>query len=178
MAYLVETIALIVIISTLLWVLVFRSLPSATPYLPISKKTFPFIKQSLNLNSESVFYDLGCGDGKVVDYISRAYPNVKCVGIEKSWLPYWLAKFRNRNNLNVIIGRRNFFLEDLSAATHIYLYLFPVLMPKLLEKFKTELKFGTVVLSCDFTFPNIAPIESIKTGKPPGFGGTIYKYIF
>jgi SAM-dependent methyltransferase len=178
MVYLLGVIAIIVLTSLLVWVLILRSMASATPYVPISRKLFPFIEQELALGDNSVFYDLGCGDGKVVAYIAKKYPGVQCVGIEFSLMPYLLSRYRTRNLPNVTIKHRNFLTEDISQATHIYLYLFPVLMPKLLQKFQAELQNGTKVLSCDFKFPEIVAEHQVKTGRPAGLGGTIYSYIF
>lgn len=178
MVYLLGVLVIIALVSLLVWVLILRSLASATPYVPISKKLFPFIEKELALQSGAVFYDLGCGDGKVIAHIARSYPDVRCIGIEYSMVPYLAARLRIRNLPNASVHRRNFLNEDMADATHVYLYLFPVLMPRLLQKFKHELKSGTVVLSCDFKFPEILPTSHVNTGRPAGLGGTVYRYVF
>ncbi|MEK7211069.1 MAG: hypothetical protein AAB731_00360, partial [Patescibacteria group bacterium] len=66
------------------------------------------------------------------------------------------------NPRNVKILRKNFFRADLSAATHIFTYLFPKPMNELLPKFKKELKPGARVVSCDFLFKEKEPAEIIE----------------
>src|ERR1700722_1820864 len=136
MVYLLGAVIVIILIAVLVWILLLRSLASATQIVPISRKIFPFVENEMDLSENSVFYDLGCGDGKMVSHIARKYPDVQCIGIEHSLIPYLAAKFRTRKLPNAEIRHTDFFQEDVSAATHIYLYLFPVLMPKLLTKFR------------------------------------------
>jgi SAM-dependent methyltransferase len=178
MVYLIGVIVIVALISLLFWVLILRSMASATPYVPISSKLFPVFEHELQLEDSSVFYDLGCGDGKVVAHIARNYPDVRCIGIEFSGIPYLVARIRTRSMPNVRIEHADFFTKDISDATHVYMYQFPILMPRLLEKFKKELQSGTKVLSCDFKLPEIIPRDVVKTGRPAGFGGTIYTYVF
>jgi hypothetical protein len=49
---------------------------------------------------------------------------------------------------------------------------------KLLKKFKSELKEGTLVYSLDFPFSNKEPEEVRDLGKENRFGHTIYIYRF
>jgi hypothetical protein len=91
------------------------------------------------------------------------------MGVERSWLPFFMAKFKLRkvaqNRLSLVRG--NFFKTDLSSTDRIFVYLFPKLMNDLLPKLQRELKPGTRVISCDFEFKGKEPVKIIQLDRPP-----------
>lgn len=137
---------------------------SSVPFVPVKKKTLNKIVSALNLDEQSILYDLGCGDGRVLFAAQRAHPQISCVGIEISPFPFLLAKikqaFSPKKNVHIFYG--DFFNLDISKATHIFLYLFPETLDILLPKLKRELKTGSKVISCDFEFSKIKPEKIIE----------------
>jgi SAM-dependent methyltransferase len=142
------------------------------------------IRDLLNLNDDSIFYDLGCGTALLLTECSSRYPQVKFVGIDNSPFSYVFSKMRTKvrtvlsGRKNISIKFANFFTVDLSQATHIYLWIYVRDLDKLLTKFETELKPGTLVYSLDFPFSHKEPAKVVDLGKEHKFGHTLYVYDF
>lgn len=154
---------------------------SLIPFVPVRKKILNEIISALELNEQSILYDLGCGDGRILFAATEINPHISCVGIEIAPFPFLLAKvkkvFSFSRNVRILYG--NFFKTNLSSASHVFLYLFPEALEKLLPKLETELKSGSRVISCDFKFskrePNkIIEIKSTKWQK----NKKLYVYVF
>ncbi len=172
--------ALLGAIGYLVFLLVFLwfSLTIKVPFISIPKEILPAIEKALALNEKSVVYDLGCGDGRVLAFLSRKNPNAAYIGIEKNLFAYFLAKRKIKSrNPKIILG--DFFAHDLSQASHIFLYLYPLLLNQLLPKFQKELKPGTIVVSCDYQFQNKPADQIINLNRPAhSLGRTLYLYKF
>ncbi len=154
---------------------------SKVPFVPCRSSVLREIVDALNLNDNSVLYDLGCGDGRVLFTVTKNYKNVSCIGYEIAPFPYMLAKMRKffsrAKNVSIFYG--DFFKVDLSNASHLFLYLFPALLDELLPKFQKELKKGTRIVSCDFKFKNMEPAEVIEMkSKKWQTNRKLYVYIF
>ncbi len=152
------------------------------PFVPIPKEILQNIVNALALRPDDMFYDLGCGDGRVLDAALAAQPKIHCFGVEYDPWPAFLARWRLRkhikNNLARII-RGDMFKQDFNQATVIYTYLFPEYMNKLLPKLQRELKPGSRLVSCDFFFANKEPLEIIDLNRPKNkLGRFIYIYQF
>jgi SAM-dependent methyltransferase len=134
----------------------------------------------LQLKENSVFYDLGCGTASLLIECSKVFPSAKFIGIDNSPFSYVSSKIRARLNgsKNISIKFGNFFDSDLAQATHIYLWIFVKDIDKLLKKFKSELKSGTLVYSLDFAFSEKEPEKIIDLGRRKKFGHTLYVYKF
>ncbi|MDB5237537.1 MAG: ribosomal protein methyltransferase [Parcubacteria group bacterium] len=130
----------------------------------------------------SVVYDPGCGDGRVLFAIAKKNPRARYVGIELRLFPYLLAKRQRRMHPEADIRfiRGDSFKQDLSKATHVYTYLYPKVMDKLLPKLQNELRPGTVLISLDFQFKDkeaerTIPLSGAAEGK---LGKLLYVYRF
>lgn len=158
----------------------FQEFTGRAPFIPISSRMIPDIADALRLREGSVLYDLGSGDGRVSRALANMYSETKVVGIERSFVPFILSKlfsYRNpRPNLSFI--RSDFFKMSFADATHIYLYLFPGVMPDLLITLQSELRPGTRVVSCDFTFPGKEPKEVIDLSETHRSKYKLYVYEF
>jgi 16S rRNA A1518/A1519 N6-dimethyltransferase RsmA/KsgA/DIM1 with predicted DNA glycosylase/AP lyase activity len=137
---------------------------------PIPKAVEENILEALKLGNESVLYDLGCGDGRVLLRASEKYPSARCIGVEKSVFPFLLAKFYTRKYKNITIKREDIFKTDVPGATHIFIYLFPQVLEKLLPILKEKCKAGTRIVSCDFENKNwqsteIIPLPENNSGR-------------
>ena len=143
---------------------VFSTFNSA-PFVRVSKNVMPKIIELLEIKNDSVVYDLGCGDGRVLMECYEHNKNARYVGIEKSITTYILAKIKTRKINNIIILFGDFFKKDLSGATHVFLYVLPETMDKLFPKLKRELKNGSIAVSCSFEFSHKKPSKTIKPNK-------------
>lgn len=151
------------------------------PFIPLSNLVVDIVAKIFEMKDGDVFYDLGCGDGRVVKACSVAYPKAKCIGIERDFVPYTLARINTRNisKNRLEILKKDIFHSDISDATHIFTYLFPALLDKLLPKLEKELKSGTILVSVDFKFSKKEHEEVIDLGRPLWkLGRKVYIYKF
>ena len=127
------------------------------PFVPTRAADIEFIVKELGVSRKDVFYDLGCGNGKVV-FLVEKLTGAKTQGFELTWWTYLWAQLKK-----LLIGsksrfvNKNFFKADWSEATVIYGYLYPMLMGQVQEKFIVECKPGSVAIIRDFSFPNLKP---------------------
>ncbi|KKR45407.1 MAG: hypothetical protein UT81_C0014G0024 [Parcubacteria group bacterium GW2011_GWA2_40_14] len=132
------------------------------PFVPIPESICQKIIENLKLDNDSILYDLGCGDARVLREATKKYPRLKAVGVEMAFVPYLLAKFHTRNNKNIEIRRENIFTTNVSNATHVFVYLYPRAVEKLMPILEKKCRPGTRVLSCDFEDKNRRPREIIS----------------
>lgn len=134
------------------------------PFVPTKNQGLAALKRALNLQPGAVLFDLGCGNARVLKYCLKHSTNIQGVGVEGNFWPYYLAKL-NVRGLPIRILRDNFFNTDLSAATHIYLYLSSNVLDQLLPKIQRECRPGTTLVLCHFAFKNWAPDQLIYFGE-------------
>lgn len=167
LSYILIFILLLIIFSTILFFL--APFFTLIPFVPARKRVLKEIISALELSKQSILYDLGCGDGRILFAAVKANPYISCIGIEIAPFPFLLAKIKNVFNVlkNVRILYGNFFKINISSASHVFLYLFPEALDELLPKFEKELKSGSRVVSYDFKFSKREPskILEIKTTK-------------
>jgi len=158
----------------------FSLLATKAPFISIPRAVVPMIVDVLELKEGSVCYDLGCGEGRVLFGCEAKVPGVKYIGIDKARVAIWQAKLNAwRKKSKIIFIKDDFFKHDLSAATHVFVYLFPGLMNDLLPKLEKELKPGTRLVSCDFVFEKKQPVQTIELHRPKGLLGqklVVYKF--
>lgn len=143
---------------------------SKVPFVPVPNSILKDIYKALDVKEGSVVYDLGCGEGRVLFYISRLIPNAKYIGIENSTFPLILARLRawwhqKTTKTEIQIINQDFFQHNLSDATHVFTYLYPNVMDDLLPKFDKELKKGTKLVSVTFKFTTKQPVREIDLGR-------------
>ena len=131
------------------------------PFIPVRGRVVKDIVDSLDLKSDSILYDLGSGDGRVLFFANKKY-GITCVGIESAILPFLISRIKSFFYPKVAILNKDFFKQDISPATHVFVYLYPKIMDKLLPKFEKELKKGTILVSCDFQFSHKYPLKVIE----------------
>jgi SAM-dependent methyltransferase len=156
----------LVIILVLLIILVTALIASAAPWLPTKHGDYERIFKLAEIKPGEVFYDLGCGDGRLVAMASRA--GASAVGFDLSLLPYFLAQLRlRREKVKAKILFKNFFKQDLSEADIIYIFLTPPVMPKMRSKLVANLKKGTRIISYAFAVPDLVLIKKdTAPGRP------------
>ena len=140
-------------------------LASAAPWVPTRRKDIERILKLADIKPGEVFYDLGCGDGRLITEAARH--GAVAVGFDISLMSYLMARSRvalERSGAKVIF--KNFFRADLSKADIVYLFLTPPAMPKVKKKLVSELKKGAKVISYAFTIPGLEPAAIDKpTGR-------------
>ncbi|MFZ6014753.1 MAG: methyltransferase domain-containing protein [Patescibacteria group bacterium] len=154
-------------------------LATRAPFICLPEDVVNSVIAELDLKDDSVFYDLGCGDGRVLEACAAQNSKCKLAGIDKARVAIWCARWRLRKIKNVKISHKNFFKCDFSDATQIYTYLFPDLMNDLLPKLKRDLKPGTKLVTCDFKFTDWEPERIIDLNRSKdSLGRTLYIYRF
>lgn len=97
------------------------------------------------------FYDLGCGEGRVLIAARQKY-GVHAVGYEVNVCAYLYARLNIWwHGGGVEVRFRNFMQADLSDADVIYCYQASGAIQQLRDKFNRELKPGTIVISNTYT---------------------------
>jgi len=114
------------------------------------------------VSSDSMVYDLGCGDGRLVITAARQY-GARGIGID---IDPQRIRESNENAVSAkVTDKVKFVLGDLfqfdfHEATAVTLYLLPDLNVKLRPTLMSQLKPGTPVVSHDFDMGDWAPDES------------------
>lgn len=136
--------------------------PPNSPWAPwwrtstdIARKGF----EMANVNDKDIVYELGSGEATALIVAVKKF-GAKGVGIEIDPIRFYLSRFtiwRKGLNKHITLKRGNFFDEDLSDATVLYLYLVPKTLNRLIPKFKKELKKGTPIIS--YKYEMNLPIE-------------------
>lgn len=132
---------------------------SLAPWLPARKKDLKRIFKLADLKPGEIFYDLGCGDGKIVIYAAKHY-SAKAIGIELALPLYLICKIRQLFNYkkNITIKFKNLFQENLRDANVVYVFgMKSKLKNKLKQKLEKELKQGARVISYSFPIKGWTP---------------------
>ena len=157
----------VTIITVVVLIYEWSLLVTRAPFVGLPKEVIPEILKVLNLKDDSVMYDLGCGDGRILFTCAKAKPKARYIGVDKALAAYTVAVTKKLlfKDKKVEFKHINFFKQDLSDATHVFVYLFPGLMNSLLLKLQKELKPGSVVVSCDFEFQDKQPRDIIHLNR-------------
>ena len=129
------------------------------PFYPTSAFVVEKMLALAGVNSESVVYDLGCGDGEIVVAAARRYHAMKVVGIEQRQNLCSIALRRTRHLRNAIIVNANYDGVDISEANVVTLYQSASENARLKRKLVSELREGAKVVSHDFGIPGWRPAE-------------------
>lgn len=135
------------------------SVLSFAPWVPSRTRDLKRIFKLADLRPGQIFYDLGCGDGKIVIYAAKTY-GVKAIGLEISLPFYIICLLRQAFNkpADIKFKFKNLHKENLSAADVIYFFSIPhALTNDFLNKLKRELRPGAKVISYSFKLPGWAP---------------------
>lgn len=137
---------------------------TGAPFVPSSQNTAQAMIDLAHITRDSVIYDLGSGDGRLLLLASKNGAR-KIVGIEiNPWLVFF-TKIRillsKAQNVQVYLG--NFWSADLKDANIVFVYLLPWKMESLAKKLKKDLKPGTIIVSNSFIFPGWKILREDKT---------------
>jgi SAM-dependent methyltransferase len=147
------------------------------PFVPVRESVIPFVLDQLRLGPDDIFYDLGCGDGRVAVYAAKHY-NVKksvCVEINRHLVKEALIRsVREGVTDRVSVIHADFFEVNISDATAVYMYLLSSINEALAPKLESELEEGSRVVTLDFPIPGWKPSKIVGKG---GWQKTVYLYV-
>lgn len=115
----------------------------AAPWVPMRGRDLSRLDRLMPVLPTDRVYDLGCGDARILIHALQQGA-VRAVGYEVSLIPYIIARFRGRKyGKRLDILYRDFWKENLSDASMVFLFLSYKAHARLGEKFMKELKPGT-----------------------------------
>jgi predicted RNA methylase len=117
------------------------------------------IEEMSDPEKEDIIYDLGSGDGRVLEVFAKK--GFKCVGVEHNPVLHKLARKRlNYKNVKLIKG--DIFAEDLSKASVIIAYLSRFVTKDLQKKVEKECKKETRIIVVSYKFDDWEPVQIRK----------------
>jgi len=128
-------------------------------WLPMPRKRMENMIKLAGITKHDVFYDLGCGDGRILKLVAEK-TGAKCIGIEADPIRYIWAKINTMRNKNVKILFGNIFKKDISNGSVIFLYLQERTNEKIKTKLRQELRKGTKIASYWWPMKNWIPLKT------------------
>jgi SAM-dependent methyltransferase len=123
------------------------------PYLPTMRAQQEVALNLLNLKKGQIFYDLGCGDGRMLRAAARR--GLQVTGYELNPLlciVAWLGTFRYRKN--VTIKCANFWKMNIKNADGIFIFLINNKMARLDKFIQDQCKKPLKLASYAFQIPS------------------------
>ncbi|MEK7664817.1 MAG: class I SAM-dependent methyltransferase [Patescibacteria group bacterium] len=116
----------------------------AAPWVPTKKNDVDRFLKLLEIKQDIKFYDLGCGDGRLI--IAMASKGAKATGLEISVFNYFLTNVKIFFcKSRAVVKFKDFWNVNLNDADLIYVFLMQSVYPKLKKKFEKELKKGAKI---------------------------------
>lgn len=149
---------------------------------PFVSTPYPVIRAMIRmarLKGGERVYDLGAGDGRLLQEVVKAYPGIKAIGCEvipTVWFLGIARRFIRRTPY--VLKLKDALKEDLTSADCIFLYLFPSVMEKLAAKFDRELRPGAVVISNTFRIPGRTEQSTDAVRLATGREVVLYRYVW
>ena len=140
---------------------------SLAPYHASRRSDLERVLRLADLRAGQTFYELGCGDGRVVMYAAK-HSLANIVGLELAFPLFILCRLRAFfvGQKNVKILWRDATKYTLSDADVIFVYGMPdSLKLQLRDKFSRELKPGTLVMSYVFPIGGWSPVRADQPTK-------------
>ncbi|MFZ2970757.1 MAG: hypothetical protein WA063_06425 [Minisyncoccia bacterium] len=159
-----------ILIMLFLGITVLKGFPAmvAVGPIPAHKKGIAKALELAEIKPDERFYDLGCGDGRVLVEAVKKYD---CLGVGYDLvLPYYLlTKARallSGKSEKIEVRLENIFKADIENADIIFCFLTPSLMVKIGKMLgKTRLKKGVRVISYAFGIKDLEPTAKIGHSK-------------
>ena len=149
---------------------------SLAPWVPARKRDLPRIMKLAALEPGEIFYDLGCGNGRVAFYLGR-HTRARIIGVELA-LPFYLIcllrrMFRGEHGPEFRF--KSLYKEDLTGAGAVYVFAASRdrLEGGLKRKLEQELPRGARVIS--YAFPIMGWTPKV-VDKPSAKDIAIYLY--
>lgn len=150
-----------------LLVLLMLLLPTAyaakigAPFVPARRRGLQKAFDTIGLNAEDVFVELGAGDGRIV--MEAAKRGAKARGYELSPFLWVIAKLRTFKHKDIQILFKNFYTVSFNDATVLYAFLMPQNMERLRQYLQTQhIPHGRYLLLYGFALPQTQPETVIQ----------------
>lgn len=128
------------------------------PFVPTLDKTTRQLFSTIKLPKGAAFYDLGCGDGKLLAAArQRGY---EAVGYETNPLLYLLCRWRFRGDHHTKIKLGSFIKADLGGADLIYVFGVRSIASKIEQTTIKTIKHGAWLVMCGYRLPKRKPTKS------------------
>ena len=132
-------------------------------YVPTPYEVVDAMLKLANVGKDDIVYDLGSGDGRIVIAAARDY-GARGVGIDVN--PRRIREAREnaeKDNVTdrVIFIQGDFFVEDISEATVVTLYLLSEINLQLKPKLLNELEPGTRIVSHSYSMGDWQPEKAL-----------------
>jgi SAM-dependent methyltransferase len=135
----------------------------AAPWLPTRRIDADRFKKIAALQPNERFYDLGCGDGRIVAAAAQA--GAHATGFELAFLPYLAAKLRTHGLANAHVRYGDFWRRELADADVVYIFLTQRIYPRLEKKLRQELKPGARVICYAWPLPTWKPETTLPATR-------------
>jgi len=156
---------IVIVIFLILLISVAIAGSSFAPWVPARKADLIRIFKLANLKPSETFYDLGCGNGRVVIYAAKNF-QAKAIGLEIAFPLYLICKWRQIFNPSAVFKYQNLFTEDLSRADVIYFFGTPQrINSKLKQKLEREARPGVRIISYVFPIDSWRPKQIDRPSK-------------
>jgi ribosomal protein L11 methylase PrmA len=155
---------LIIINGLALWWLLMLLLPYlhfGGPYVPTSTERVKLMVQKADLTKDDIVVDLGSGDGRIVIEAARVGVK-KAVGYEIHSGLVKTAKLKAKKQgvaQRTEFLKRDFWKEDLSPYSVVFMFQIPFAMKRLSEKLNRELKPGVRIISNGYKIPGLTLVN-------------------
>lgn len=146
------------------------------PFVSLQKDTIAEIIKTLKIMPNKNFYDLGCGDARVLIEAAKIQPKANYYGVEKSIRAYILAKFKTRHYANIAIRYGNLKKVNLNKVDIVFLYLMPELLAEILPKLEILQKKDGQIIAVEFGLAKIKPKEIYYLKHPSKYAHRWYLY--
>ncbi|MFA6306450.1 MAG: hypothetical protein WCV70_02430 [Patescibacteria group bacterium] len=141
---------------------IYTNLTTGIPWAKIPKENIDKIFKEIDLPKNSLIYDLGAGDGRVI--LAAEKFGFRARGFELSLYPYLEALWQiSVSHSRAEVKRRDFYKENLNQADAVFIFLTGKALIRLEGKLKRELKQGATVISYGFALPGWQPQKTIFT---------------
>ena len=107
------------------------------------------------------FYDLGCGDARLLRILARRHPKVQFVGFEHAPLTWLWARVGSARTPNLSVRLGSFWRVDLRDVDLVYAFLSPAPMPRLWQKACAEMGPRALLVSNSFAVPDVVPVREL-----------------
>ena len=153
---------------TLLLGLYWTTFRTQVPYYPSLPATWNAVAALLPPGRALRVIDIGSGFGGLAMHLAANRPDSEISGIEVAPLPWCASVLRarlRRSKANFIRGD----YTDLDFADYdvVFAYLSPAAMPALWRKARAEMRQGALLLSSEFSIPDLSPdvvVHPIENG--------------
>ena len=155
------------------------------PYVPTPQTVVDAMLEVAGVGPGDFVVDLGSGDGRIVLTAAQRYKARGLgVDIDPELVEMSNAEARKRGLSERVAFREQDVLKArIDQATVVTLYLLPGMMQQLQQKFASELKPGTRIVSHDFPFGDWKPDREVSLDVPEKYGSagqwksTIYYWL-